>query len=353
MAQDVRTSPALEPAGFKIAGAGQARQAGAAAERLATQVGFATREAQEIALAVVELGTNLVRHAGGGELELRRLEDAGGRGIEVVAQDSGPGIVDVERALTDGFSTAGGLGQGLGTVNRLMDRLELSPRLPAGLRICCQRWVRPTPAPAAALKFGGASRACRYLAQNGDSMVVCQWSGHALAGVIDGLGHGPLAQRAAQAARDYVENHFDRPFEELFRGAGRACRATRGVVMALARFDLDRHKVVIAGIGNVGVRLLGGARPFRPVVRRGIVGQSAAPEPLTVEAPWTAASALVMHSDGVEPLWAQEPMKEWLASPPALQAQGLLARYGRLDDDATVLVVREAAPEVSNLACPR
>ena len=75
--------------------------------------------------------------------------------------------------------------------------------------------------------------------------------------MIDGLGHGELARRASQTARRYVEHHFDQPLVNIFRGADRACRATRGVVMALARFDMVSRKVTIASVGNIEVRLIG------------------------------------------------------------------------------------------------
>ena len=77
----------------------------------------------------------------------------------------------------------------------------------------------------------------------------------ALVGVIDGLGHGQFAHRAAQTARQYVENHFDLPLDQIFRGVGRACRATRGVVMALARFDWGQGRLAFASVGNIAVRV--------------------------------------------------------------------------------------------------
>jgi hypothetical protein len=87
------------------------------------------------------------------------------------------------------------------------------------------------------MEFGVATRPRTFGAVNGDAFVVKPWARSVLAGIIDGLGHGQFAHRAAQTARQYVESHFDQPLDQIFRGTGRACRATRGVVMALARFD--------------------------------------------------------------------------------------------------------------------
>src|SRR5262249_12283549 len=148
------------------------------------------------------------------------------------------------------------------------------------------------------LEFGVASRPRRMGDDNGDAFLIKQWEGNALAGVIDGLGHGTFAHRAAQAARQYVETHFDQPIEKLFHGAGRACRATRGVVMSLARFDLVKATLTVAGVGNVELRLAGCPERFSPVVRRGIVGLNA-PEAAPTTYSWNANSVLIMHSDGV------------------------------------------------------
>src|SRR5262249_33684483 len=143
------------------------------------------------------------------------------------------------------------------------------------------------------LDFGAATRPCRNQTENGDAFIVHQWNGNALAGVIDGLGHGQYAQRAAQAARQYVEQHYDRPLEELFRGAGRACRATRGVVMALARFDFAQRTFSIANVGNIEVRIIGDTPHVNLVVRRGIVGLNA-PQPVTTTCAWQPENLLVM-----------------------------------------------------------
>lgn len=344
MAQELTVQ---KPSGRVVIGvesSGQARSAALAAKTLAKSIGFSPAASEEIALAASELASNLIKHAGGGDLELSPLESSGNTGIQIVSEDKGPGIVDIERALTDGFSTVGSLGVGLGAVNRLMDTLQFSPGPLGGLRVVCQRWVRMAEpnTPGRRLTFGAATRAYHLLRENGDTFVIRQWGDHALAGIIDGLGHGEFAQRASQAARQYLENHFDQPLESLFQGAGRACRATRGVVMALVRFDLDRSKVTVASVGNIEVRVLGNAQPSRLIVRRGIVGHPSAPKPVSTEHAWGPESFLIMHSDGVHTRWTSEQFLDLAHDAPDALARRLLHSYGRIDDDATVLVARNA-----------
>jgi anti-sigma regulatory factor (Ser/Thr protein kinase) len=318
------------------------RRAEDVARSFAASIGFAAPNCEEIVLVVAELGSNLVTHAGGGTLTLTANAASGQVGIQIESEDQGPGIADFDRALTDGYSSAGSLGAGLGAVNRLMDELELRPLPTRGTHIVCRRWLRAGAAgpPVRWLEFGAATRACRNQRDNGDAFIVRRWNGNALTGVIDGLGHGQFAQKAAQTARRYVDEHFDRPLEDLFRGAGRACRATRGVVMALARFDFALQTLTVASIGNIEVRLFGGAAP-NLIVRRGIVGLHA-PQPVTSVCPWTGASLLVMHSDGVRSHWDWKDVRDLTLESASTTAQRLLAALGKIEDDATVLVVRSA-----------
>lgn len=329
----------------EVSRAGDVDRATNAARQFAPGIGFGPLECEQLALATAELASNLVRHAGGGAITLSPLSAAGRRGIQIESQDHGPGIADVELAMTDGYSTAGGLGHGLGTVNRLMDELEFHQRPTSGMRILCQRWLRPSTEHVSnrRLECGAATRACRRAPENGDAIVIQQWQEGALLGVIDGLGHGGLAQRAAHAARHYLEEHFDQPLPNLFRGVGRTCRATRGVVMALGRFDLCRQTVTLASIGNVEIRLVGGPAPVHAIARRGILGLHTL-EPFVAEHPWTAANLLIMHSDGLESRWKWNEFADLAPEPAAVIARRLLVKLGKIEDDATVVVARNAKP---------
>ena len=328
------------PASIEVDSSAKVRQSCELAVRLADSLGFPAAHCQEIGLVATELGTNLLRHASRGTMTISALPGGDPAGIRIETEDSGPGIHDVEQAIADGYSTAGGLGLGLGTVNRLMDELEVASAPGGGLHVVCQRWARPplTGAFDRRLPFGVATRACRRSKENGDTFLIRQWDGKALVGVIDGLGHGHFAQRAALSARQYVEQHFDQPLDKLFRGAGRACRATRGVVMALARFDLERKRVELASVGHIEVRLAGTSEKLNLHVRRGIVGLNA-PEAVVTENPWTGAGWLVMHSDGLTSRWDWEQFREVAHQAPSAIAQRMLLTLGKPDDDATVVVV--------------
>ncbi len=331
------------PSSLYVGHPGDVIAAQKAAREYATHIGFSPSECEQIALAVTELATNLVRHAGGGTLRMSTLSADDRGGILVETEDRGPGIVHPDHALADGFSTAGGLGNGLGTVHRIMDGMELDSPSTGGLKVTCHRWIRPSTRTVfpQRLAFGVATRARRNDVHNGDAFIVKSWARGALVGVIDGLGHGVEAERAAQAARAYVEDHFDLPVAGLFKGVGQACRRTRGVVMALARFHMDTT-VEIANVGNVEVRLFGAPQRPNLVVRRGILGVNA-PSPVVTSHTWTRESTLVLHSDGLHSHWSIETMPGVCWTTPPEAASALLLAQGKDDDDATVVIVTSAA----------
>ena len=312
---------------------------------LAGSIGFDPTACEEIALAMTELATNLIKHAEGGKLTLTPLAGDGRTGLEIESCDSGPGIADVEQALADHFSTSGTRGTGLGAVNRLMDELDITSEHGRGTRIACRKWVRQHPISirSCPLAFGVATRPRRSGEDNGDAIVVKHWAESVLVGVIDGLGHGQLAHRAAQAARQYVESHFDLPLDQIFRGVGRACRATRGVVMALARFDWGQGRLVFASVGNIEARIFPSPALFRFSIRRGIIGLNA-PNAMVTEHPWPPGHMLVLHSDGLRTHWSSKDIPGLAEQPVQALAQELLRLLAKDEDDATVIVVRSAIP---------
>ena len=93
-----------------------------------------------IATAVSEITRNVVRFAGEGAVYIELLR--GRPGLRVVARDHGPGIVDIERAMGDGYSTCGGLGLGLSGARRLMDEFEITSAPGRGTTVTMTKWQK-------------------------------------------------------------------------------------------------------------------------------------------------------------------------------------------------------------------
>jgi serine/threonine-protein kinase RsbT len=109
------------------------------ARRLVRALGFDVEGAESVVLATVELATNLLRYAQGGEIRLAPVAGPRGVGVQLESRDAGPGIADIDQALSDGFSTTGGLGSGLPAVRRLMQTFVLESDT-SGTRIVACRW---------------------------------------------------------------------------------------------------------------------------------------------------------------------------------------------------------------------
>ncbi|MBU2549556.1 MAG: serine/threonine-protein phosphatase, partial [Proteobacteria bacterium] len=127
--------------------------------------------------------------------------------------------------------------------------------------------------------------------------------------------------------------------DEIFRGAARSCRSTRGVVMALARLDWSQSGIEYAGIGNIESKIVNGPSTQGFISRRGIVGLNA-PRPLVTRNPWSPGHILVMYSDGLSSHWNWRDFAGLAEEPAGVLARHLLLKLAKDNDDATVLVVK-------------
>jgi len=118
------------------------------ARETAKQLGFGAVDQSRIATAVSELTRNVVRYAtdGLGAVTIRELApspDSRARvGIEIVVSDDGPGIPDVDQALSDGYTSGGGMGMGLPGTRRLMDEMSIDSAVGRGTIVTIRKWRR-------------------------------------------------------------------------------------------------------------------------------------------------------------------------------------------------------------------
>jgi serine/threonine-protein kinase RsbT len=109
---------------------------------LATSLGFSSGDVTLVATAISELARNIVLYARRGEILLATVADDGQAGLTIIARDDGDGIVDVSRAMQDGYSTSGRLGVGLPGVKRLMDAFEIVSEVGRGTTVTVKKWKR-------------------------------------------------------------------------------------------------------------------------------------------------------------------------------------------------------------------
>jgi serine/threonine-protein kinase RsbT len=112
------------------------------ARQLAVGLEMPSTDQTLLATAISEVARNITAYAKRGEVLLEVVRDGHGRrGIRVIARDEGPGIEDVERALTDGYTTGTGLGLGLPGARRLVDEFEIQTAPGVGTTVTLVKWT--------------------------------------------------------------------------------------------------------------------------------------------------------------------------------------------------------------------
>ena len=110
------------------------------ARELALAQGLSLVDQTKIVTAASELARNTLDHGGGGTVRLEAVNSETRRGLRLTFEDQGPGIPDIDLALKDGYTTAGGLGLGLSGAKRLSNEFEIFSRVGEGTRVMIARW---------------------------------------------------------------------------------------------------------------------------------------------------------------------------------------------------------------------
>ena len=328
--------------------ASQVGEARRAATAMAEVLGFDEHARSDIAVVASELATNLARYAKRGAVLLQVIESGGGtgRGIELVAVDGGPGMADPAQCLTDGFSTGGTQGAGLGAVRRLASEFALDSHIGRGTVVVARLWRDRGARPASpdGYECGAVAIAAPGETACGDAWAVQrQEDGRVVAVVADGLGHGDLAAAASRLAIETLRAHGGSAEPtELLQRMHDALRATRGAAVAV--IALDGTTARFAGVGNIAGAVVAGGEQRHMVSHNGIVGHQVHKlQEFTYACP--PGAMVILASDGLRTQWRLEAYPGLALRDPTVAAATLWRDYTRTRDDATVLVLR--VPEAS------
>lgn len=325
---------------FDIRDSSQTGSARRAAQDMAEKIGLDETQAGKVAIAINELGSNFLKHAGGGELLLRPLGDAGAPGIEILAIDNGPGMTDVAGSMRDGFSTTGTQGMGLGALSRLASGFDVYSLPGKGTVVRAQ--IAGGDGASGRMELGVVCQPKPGEQQCGDDWAFVWQQNRSMLLVADGLGHGPDAHKAAQVAVDVVQRQAARDPASVMDDIHAGSRATRGAAVSICAIEYETGVCRFAGIGNVSCAVVSGERSRSFASHPGIVGHSVR-KIQEFSAPWPAGALLVMHSDGLATQWNLGAYAGLQTRHPGLIAAVLYRDFVRGRDDVTVVVARDRA----------
>lgn len=303
----------------------------------AQRLDFDETKAGEFALLATEASRNVLVHGGGGQVVLtgiRERENAIGR---ILAIDKGPGIANISQAMSDGYSTAGTMGGGMGAMKRMASVLDVFTGKGGTILLVQigngidekELEVAGMAVPYPGERFCGDAWSCHRTAERTVTLLV------------DGLGHGMGAAEAAQEAVETFRRRPDGTPAQILSYVHDALKKTRGAVASVAEIRPREGVLNYAGIGNIGAVVLsrGGSRSL--VSHNGTLGATIA-RIQEFKSEWPSDGVLVMHSDGLMSRWDLSPYAGLLARHPAVIGGALLRDFRRHRDDASVVVMKAA-----------
>jgi len=335
-------TPHLQIPVHELSQVGEARRAAA---RLTAEAGFDEVAAGRAALVVTELASNLARHAQGGRILLGLAADGA---LDILSLDDGPGMSDLKACMRDGYSTSSTPGTGLGAAQRLSavfsafsvegkGSVMYARIAPGGPAVAA-----PASASASAFSFAGINIAAPGEQVSGDGWRVRIDGNTAAVMLADGLGHGPDAAQASDAALGSLgAGPIATPPSQTLDHAHRHMRATRGAAVAVALLDAEAGTLRFAGIGNVCGRLISGLEDRALMSQHGTVGLQIR-RPQDIDYAWAEHAFLILHSDGLVTRWSLADTPGLLQCEPAVMAGWLLREHLRGRDDASVVVLRRS-----------
>ncbi len=314
---------------------GEARRRGLL---LADRLGFDAVRSGEFGLLITEAARNVLIHGGGGQAILLGTKNGHNPVGRILAMDNGPGILDMAKAMGDGYSTAGTMGNGMGAMKRIASSLEIFTGR-TGTIVLLELGSES--------KQGGMLVAGMAIPYPGERLCGDGWAYHqtperTMILLVDGLGHGAAAAEAADEALEIFRKRLEYPPAEILSFVHEGLRKTRGAVAAVTEILPGRKVLNYAAVGNTSASLLSKQTSRSLVSHSGTLGLAAA-KIQEFQVDWPADAILVMHSDGVQSRWDLSSYSGLLARHPALIGAAILKDFRRQRDDASVVVVKAAA----------
>ena len=309
---------------------------------ITVNAGFSAKRIGEIDIIIAELVSNLVKHAGGGQLFVKLIEASGTQGIEIISVDDGKGMVDVTRMVADGVSTKNTLGHGLGAMKRLSDLFQVYSLKDWGTVILLRLYDEPLPFFIKPLKWDIKSVIIPKPGEQecGDGFFCNITNDYIRLFLGDGLGHGPEAAKAVtKAGEAFLECEIHEPVE-IIRHINVAVKKTRGLVGTVAIFNLKQKKWQICGVGNIATKIYNPGSLKNYMAYNGIIGLNVPNSLNFQEIEYESGQYLMMCSDGLKSRWDTTKFPAIARYDSSIISASLLKEFARYTDDMSVVTCK-------------
>lgn len=311
--------------------------------RLASGLGLSRIQLAEADIVASEMISNINKHTPEGELLVKEFQDMLGRtGLELISVDQGPGIKNLDEMLKDGKSTTRTLGQGLGAIQRLSDEFDIYS-LPDWGTVLLSRIYTPqqsTTRNRSAIAINAVMLPKKGETLCGDGWKLNRNSFEYTLIALDGLGHGPEANKAAKAAVDEFSTINQMTPAETIKALHPKIRGTRGAVGMVMHLNTLSNVLSYAGLGNISARIFGHENNKNLISYNGIIGYSIPNTLHSNHASLEKNETLIIYSDGLKTRWDITHLPYILSHDGSIVAAALYKDFSRHTDDLLVIVVK-------------
>jgi anti-sigma regulatory factor (Ser/Thr protein kinase) len=307
-------------------------------------IGFTGAKLGSIEIIVAEMTSNLFKHANKGrELLFKEVQKNGHKGIEIIALDDGPGMKDPHVMQRDGFSTTKTLGQGLGAIKRLSHEYDLYSTLGWGTIIVSRFYMEHSDN----YKHPETGVDVRAVVVPKPGEIACGdgWAYRKDKGsfsilIMDGLGHGLLAEAAAQAAINTFLTIQPGTPNELLVEIHNAIRKTRGGVGAILQLYSEKKNYIYCGLGNIAARCINLFKVRTLLSYNGIIGMNKPARLHNQEHELDGKDIFVITSDGIKTRWDHSLYPGILTRDGSIFAAAIYKDQSRRTDDSMVIIAK-------------
>lgn len=303
---------------------------------------FSSARAGELDIVVSELLSNLIKHAGSGEIYYRLSEEDNNKAFEIYCIDNGPGNNNITRMMKDGISSSNTLGHGLGAIERLSNFFQIYSMAKWGTVAYAKILMNEPPK-----KLNPTKNTIQL-----DSLQVCI-PGEEICGdgyhlkkigdetqifLGDGLGHGPKAHEAVATAIEAFKTCEETEPVDILRYMHQKAKKTRGLVGSIASYHHLKKEWKTCGVGNITTRFYEGLTARRVMSHNGIIGLNIPAIMNTQLIADTNYQHIIMFSDGIRNHWELSQYPTILKHASPIMAAAIFKDNARGTDDMTLLI---------------